>query len=84
MPKTIHEGPSMLRIPIMSRVTPDMRDRLEDLARSSGRSLAGEIEHRLELSFIAEDAFKVARLISDPDAAAMIEKAASLWPGDAA
>ena len=39
------------RIPLNMRSTRELRDKLERAAAASGRSLVGEVEHRLERSF---------------------------------
>jgi hypothetical protein len=44
------------RFPLNMRTTKGIRDRLESAARANGRSLAQEVEHRLEQSFFGEDA----------------------------
>lgn len=43
-------------MPLNMRTTQEMRDHIEREARASGRSLAQEVEFRLERSFIAEEA----------------------------
>ena len=43
------------RVPLSLRVTPEVRSRLDDLARDSGRSISQEAEFRLEQSFKRED-----------------------------
>lgn len=43
------------RHPLSFRVTFETRHRLEDAALVSGRSLTGELEHRLEQSFDRDD-----------------------------
>ncbi len=42
------------RVPIMSRVTPDLRAKLDRSASEAGRSLAQELEFRLEQEFDIE------------------------------
>ncbi len=42
---------------LSTRITSDLRDRLDKSADESGRSLSQEIEFRLEQSFRAEDAY---------------------------
>ncbi len=37
------------------RTLPFWRERLEQAAKASGRSLAGEVEHRVTLSFLMDD-----------------------------
>lgn len=44
------------RFPLSLRTTKDVRDQLEAAAKRSGRSLAQEVEFRLERSFHEEDA----------------------------
>jgi hypothetical protein len=46
--------PVAKRYPIGLRVTPTMRDRIVAAADESGRSIAQEAEHRLEMSFFRE------------------------------
>ena len=41
------------------RISPDIRDQLRDAASKSGRSLAGEIQHRLQLSLSGEESRQV-------------------------
>lgn len=50
MPKKLPEGEGK-RIPLNMRTTRETRDRLEKAAEQSGRSLAQELEIRLERSF---------------------------------
>jgi hypothetical protein len=78
VPKRVN-GKSKLRIPVLTRVTPDVRKLLEAAAEASGRSLSGEIEYRITAGFdreatvravLAEQAPKFA---TDPDAP-------PLWP----
>src|SRR4051794_32171408 len=58
--RTIPKGPGQ-RVPVMTRTTRELRDQLEKAASTSGRSLAQEVELRLERSFDPVDAF--ARLV---------------------
>ena len=44
------------RAPLNMRTTETLRRRMEQTASQSGRSLAQEVEFRLELSFLDEDA----------------------------
>jgi hypothetical protein len=44
-----------LRIPAMTQFTPELHKRLVKEARLNGRSLNGEIIHRLETSFMTSD-----------------------------
>ena len=44
------------RHPLNMRTTKELSDKLLDAAARSGRSLAGECEYRLEISFIADPA----------------------------
>jgi hypothetical protein len=43
------------RFPLNMRTTKELRDRLESAAARTGRSLAQEVESRLEASFLTED-----------------------------
>lgn len=52
MPKTVC-GPGK-RMPLGVRTTPEIRAKMEAAAKASGRSLAQEIEFRLEQSFDRE------------------------------
>ena len=47
MPRTSKGGRNVLRKPITSRVTEEVKQKLEAAAEASGRSLAQEIELRL-------------------------------------
>jgi hypothetical protein len=58
--RTIPQGPGQ-RVPVMTRTTQELRDQLEKAASTSGRSLAQEVELRLERSFDPVDSF--ARLV---------------------
>lgn len=49
------------RIPFSWRTTPDIRDRLIAAAEASGRSIAGEIEYRVQCSFANEDTASAVR-----------------------
>ena len=63
MPKrTVPQGEGK-RIPLMMRTTRDMRDRMEAAAAASGRSLAGEAEYRLEMSFERDGLLEQMRVI---------------------
>src|SRR3954470_19169866 len=48
--KVVPDGPGR-RVPIMGRTTADLRRKLEEAAAASGRSLALELENRLEKTF---------------------------------
>src|SRR3954451_23134237 len=48
--KVVPDGPGR-RVPIMGRTTADLRRKLEESAAASGRSLALELENRLEKTF---------------------------------
>jgi hypothetical protein len=50
-----HNPNEAKRVPLNMRTTPSLRTRLEDAAAESGRSLAQEVEARLEASFVSED-----------------------------
>lgn len=54
MPKKLPEGEGK-RVPLNMRTTREIRDRLEQAAEQSGRSLAQEVEERLGQSFIQND-----------------------------
>ena len=58
--RAIPKGPGE-RVPVMSRTTRELRAKLEQAASVSGRSLAQEVELRLERSFDPVDSF--ARLV---------------------
>jgi hypothetical protein len=45
------------RVAVLSRTTREMRQRLEEAAAKSGRSLGQEVEYRLESTFQREDLF---------------------------
>ena len=49
------DNDSRKRFPLNMRTTSAVRARLEAAARASGRSLAAEVEYRLERSFVIED-----------------------------
>jgi hypothetical protein len=51
MPKRVVPEGEGKRVPVMTRTTQELRDRIEQAAAASGRSLAQEVEHRLEDSF---------------------------------
>jgi hypothetical protein len=55
MPRTIKGSDGGKRYPLNMRTTREMRERLEASARASGRSLAQEVEIRLEQSFRVDD-----------------------------
>lgn len=48
------------KTPLNMRTTQAIRERLEEAARASGRSLAHEVEYRVEQSFRSEDTQQVA------------------------
>jgi hypothetical protein len=43
------------KTPLNMRTTAELRSKIERAAGRSGRSLVGEVEHRLELSFARDD-----------------------------
>lgn len=43
------------RVPLSMRTTQELRDKMDEAAKSSGRSLAQEVEYRLERSFWEEE-----------------------------
>jgi hypothetical protein len=65
MPRTVgtkrkaERGKALIgkRYPLNMRTTKEIRDRLEAAARQAGRSLAQEVEYRLDQSFLDEDAW---------------------------
>lgn len=57
MPKTATPSKDGKRHPLNMRTTKDMRDRLERAAVESGRSLAQEVEYRLDRSFVDDSLF---------------------------
>jgi hypothetical protein len=65
MPRRTVSG-SGKKLPLNMRTTAALRGKIERAAGRSGRSLVGEVEHRLELSF-ARDEFKVqlSQLLAD-------------------
>lgn len=50
-------GDEVKRAALSLRTSPDLRRRVEEAAERSGRSLAQELEHRLELSFDRDNLF---------------------------
>jgi hypothetical protein len=52
VPKGEYAGKSQV---LSTRIRPDTREKLEEAARNSGRSLSQEIEHRLRRTFIDDD-----------------------------
>jgi hypothetical protein len=64
MPRTKTRSDDGKRYPLNMRTTKETRERLERAAAASGRSLAQEVEYRLEKSFSEEDVFD--RLIGGP------------------
>jgi coenzyme F420-reducing hydrogenase delta subunit len=69
MPKQGPEGEGR-RVPVMTRVTKEMRQELEEAAAASGRSLAQEVETRLEKLFAMERALIDAQRLHAEAAAA--------------
>lgn len=57
MPRTMKAADGGKRYPLNMRTTKETRARLEQAAMASGRSLAQEVEARLERSFAEEDQF---------------------------
>lgn len=55
MPKTTKPAAGAKRYPLNMRTTKEIRERLETAASASGRSLALEVEDRLERSFQKQD-----------------------------
>jgi hypothetical protein len=55
MPRRAKPPEEGKRVPLNMRTTRDVRDRLAAAARASGRSLAQEVEYRLERSFQDQD-----------------------------
>lgn len=70
MPKRVVPEGEGRRVPVMTRTTPEMRERLESAASASGRSLGQEVEYRLELSFLEKDL--VERVIGAEHTAAFV------------
>ncbi|MBA9069875.1 hypothetical protein FHR71_003636 [Methylobacterium sp. RAS18] len=48
-------GGSARRVPVSTKILPDLRDRLEAAATAGGRTLGNEIERRLERSFLFKE-----------------------------
>lgn len=46
------------RLPVSFRTTRELRDRLDKACDVSGRSLAQEVEHRMDQSFLVDDSFQ--------------------------
>jgi hypothetical protein len=71
-PKGEYAGKSSV---FSTRIRPDLRKRLEKAAKTSGRSLSQEVEHRLRRSFVEDDkiadafgdrrTYRLMRLMSD-------------------
>ena len=59
MPRVAVQSGEGKRVPLNMRTTKVMRVRLEAAAAESGRSLAAEVEHRLEQSFASSDVIKL-------------------------
>jgi hypothetical protein len=55
LPKTVSNEGAGKRHPLNMRTTEEVRRQLENAAALSGRSLAQEVEHRLEQSFVETD-----------------------------
>jgi hypothetical protein len=66
------------RHPLNMRTTKALRERLENAARESGRSLVQEVEHRLELSFRDEDQRQALRELIPPETVAAIAATAKI------
>jgi hypothetical protein len=49
------------RHPLNMRTTKELREKLEQAAAKSGRSLVGEVEYRLERSFDRDETVKLAK-----------------------
>jgi hypothetical protein len=57
MPRTKKDAALAKRHPLSMRTTLDIKRRLERAAVASGRSIAQEVENRLERSFVYDEAF---------------------------
>jgi TraY domain len=80
MPRTSHGTDWGKRYPLNMRTTKETRDRLEAAAAASGRSLAQEVEHRLEQSFSGErETDFLDRLLQDPDCRFMAQFLLGRW-----
>lgn len=69
MPKTRGRpllGDEPKRHSVSFRITPALKRRLDEALSESGRSLAQELEHRLERSFRDDDLVEVAKRIVTP------------------
>jgi hypothetical protein len=62
MPRTVHGSGDGKRVPLSFRTTSRIRELMEEAAAGSGRSLAAEVEYRLETSFAHDHAFGNAEL----------------------
>jgi hypothetical protein len=71
MPKTVKGVGGGKRHPLNMRTTAETRERLEASAAASGRSLAQEVEYRLEQSFSWEEV--VERAFGGPDVRRIVE-----------
>src|SRR5215213_10445319 len=58
MPRKAVEGGQGKLVPLNMRTTAEVRAKLEEAAAASRRSLTGEVEHRLMMSFEWEEAFR--------------------------
>lgn len=57
MPRTKKDASIAKRHPLSMRTTIDIKRRLERSAAASGRSIAQEVENRIERSFVYDEAF---------------------------
>jgi hypothetical protein len=62
MPRTVRGSGDGKRVPLSFRTTPRIRELLLEAATASGRSLAQEVEYRLESTFSHDRAFGNAEL----------------------
>lgn len=76
MPRTLKGGDGK-RHPLNMRTTQEMRAKLEAAAAKSGRSLAQEVEYRLDQSFL-EDAI-IARVFGGPEVHEIIRLAVAAF-----
>lgn len=82
MPKRVVPEGSGRRVPVMTRVTNEMRERLESAAADSGRSLGQEVEYRLEQSFsgiTARDEGTALLLRAIGDTVLLVERRCGPW-----
>ena len=79
------------RVPMSFRVTPELKRRIDEAADESGRSIAQEIELRLELAEIARSTYLarnaealqvIGRILRDFSVRAAYMPAAPDWPDD--